>query len=447
MSYAAAAVPPLPHHQLFVFLLQAGFLVLLALVCGRLAARFGMPAVTGELCVGILLGPTVLGSAAPAVAEWLLPRSADQFHLLDALGQLGVVLLVGITGMEMDAGLVRRRGATALSVGAGGLLLPLALGFAAGWVAPDDLIPASTDRPTFALFIAVALCVSALPVIAKTLTDMNLIHRNVGQLTLAAGMVDDIIGWILLSVVTAMAAGAAGAGSVAEPLAAVALALAVTALIARPLVRRAMTAAARSGDSRTTVPGATAFILLSAAATHALGLEAMFGAFLAGMLLGAGPRAVRAQLSPLRTVVLSVFAPLFFATAGLRVELTALTRPEILLAAAALLLIAVVGKVAGAYAGARVAGVGAWESLALGGALNARGVIQLVIATVGLRIGVLNATTYTLIVLVAIVTSVMAPPILRFAMRRVEDTAEEQLRRREMSFLPEEGAPEKRADA
>ncbi|MFE7525299.1 cation:proton antiporter [Kitasatospora sp. NPDC057542] len=442
MPYAAAPVPPLPAHQLFVFLLQAGLLVLLATACGRLAARVRMPAVAGELCVGILLGPTVLGNAAPAVANWLLPRSAEQFHLLDALGQIGVVLLVGITGMEMDPALVRRRGTTALSVGLGGLLLPLGLGFAAGWVAPDSLIPPGIDRLAFALFIAVALCVSALPVIAKTLTDMHLIHRNVGQLTLAAGMVDDAAGWILLSVVSAMAIGHADVGSVTTPLAATALAVAVAFLVVRPLVQRALRAAERSRDGNIVAAGATALILLGAAATQALGLEAMFGAFLAGMIIGSGPRGVRVHLAPLRTVVLAVFAPLFFAMAGLRIELGALTRPMVLASAVVLLLVAVIGKVAGAYLGARVAGIGPWESVALGGALNARGVIQLVIATVGLRIGVLNATTYTLVVLVAIITSLMAPPILRWSMRRVEHTADEQLRLRERSFLPAEAAPE-----
>jgi Kef-type K+ transport system membrane component KefB len=440
MPYTAAAIPPLPHHQLFVFLLQAGLLVLLAFLCGRLAVRLKMPPVAGELCVGVLLGPTVLGSAAPAVAEWLLPRTAGQFHLLDALSQLGLVLLVGVTGMELDTRLVRRQGTTALTVGLGGLLLPLALGFAAGQAAPAGLIPQSTDRFVFSLFLAVALCVSALPVIAKILTDMNLLHRNVGQLTLAAGVVDDLIGWILLSVVSASAVGAVGAGSVARPLAATALTLAVTFFVARPLVARAMRAAERSGDSRSVVAGATSFIVLSAAVTHAIGLEAMFGAFLAGLLLGTGSRAVRTRLAPLHTVVLAVFAPLFFAAAGLRVDLGALARPEVLGAAAVLLLVAVVSKVVGVYVGARIAGIGTWESLALGGALNARGVIQLVIATIGLRIGVLTTTTYTLVVLVAIATSLMAPPVLRFAMRRVELTAEEELRRQERSFEPE-GSP------
>ncbi|MCJ0875391.1 cation:proton antiporter [Streptomyces sp. AP-93] len=430
-----------------MFLLQAGVLVLFAVLCGRLAIRLRMPAVAGELCVGILLGPTVLGNIAPSAAEWLLPRDAGQFHLLDALGQVGILLLVGITGMEMDASLVRRRGTTALSVGLGGLVLPFGLGFAAGWVAPASLVPDGTDRLVFALFLAVALCVSALPVIAKILTDMNLIHRNVGQITLAAGMVDDVIGWILLSVVSAMAIGGTGQDSIVAPLLATALVLAVTFFILRPLVSRVMNAAERTSDTATVVGGATAFVLLSAAATHALGLEAMFGAFLAGMLIGSGPRGVRARLAPLRTVVLAVFAPLFFATAGLRIELGALANPTALAAAAALLLVAVLGKVAGAFAGARAVGMSAWESIALGGALNARGVIQLVIATVGLRIGVLNATSYTLIVLVAIATSLMAPPILRWSMRRIECTAEEQLRQQDRSMLdwkPVEQTPDAR---
>ncbi|MEU9332321.1 cation:proton antiporter [Streptomyces sp. NPDC048290] len=435
MHLSAPPIPPLPAHQLFVFLLQAGLLVLLAVVCGRLAVRLRMPAVAGELCVGILLGPTVLGSALPAASEWLLPRDAGQFHLLDAVGQIGVLLLVGITGMEMDMALVRRRGTTALGVGIGGLVLPFGLGFAVGWAAPESLRPDGADPLVFALFVGVALSVSALPVIAKILTDMQLVHRDVGQLTLAAGMLDDVVGWILLSVVSAMAVGGAGGAGLVLPLLATALVLAVTFGVLRPLVNRVMKAAEHTTDTASVVGAATAFVLLSAAATHALGLEAMFGAFLAGMLISSGPRALRARLAPLRTVVLAVFAPLFFATAGLRLELDALADPTTLAAGVVLLLVAVVGKVAGVFAGARAVGVGTWESVALGGALNARGVIQLVIAAAGLRIGVLNATSYTIVVLVAIVTSLMAPPVLRWSMRRVEHTAEEELRLRDRSVL------------
>lgn len=440
MHLAAPPVLPLPAHQLFVFLLQAGLLVLLAVLCGHLATRLRMPAVAGELCVGIFLGPTVLGNVAPSAANWLLPQEAGQFHLIDAIGQIGVLLLVGITGMEMDVALIRRRSTTALSIGFGGLVLPFVLGFAAGWMAPASLQHEGIDRPVFALFIGVALCVSALPVIAKTLTDMNLIHRNVGQLTLAAGMVDDVVGWILLSVVSAMAVGGAGGDSIAEPLLATALVLTVTFGLLRPLVNRVMKVAERTSGTVSVVGGATAFILLCAAATHGLGLEAMFGAFLAGMLISSGPRSVRAQLAPLRTVVLAVLAPLFFATAGLRLDLGSLADPVTLVAGAALLLVAVIGKMVGVFAGAKAVGISTWESLALGGALNTRGVIQLVIAAAGLRIGVLNATSYTLVVLVAIATSLMAPPILRWTMSRIEHTAEEHLRHQDRSILDWEPA-------
>ncbi|MGW0495881.1 cation:proton antiporter [Streptomyces sp. NPDC003007] len=435
MHLAAPPVPPLPAHQLFVFLLQAGLLVLLAVLCGRLATRLRMPAVAGELCVGILLGPTVLGNVAPAAADWLLPRDAGQFHLLDAVAQIGVLLLVGITGIEMDVALVRRRATTALGVGFGGLVLPFGLGFAAGWVAPASLRPDGADRPVFALFMGVALSVSALPVIAKILTDMNLVHRNVGQLTLAAGMVDDVVGWILLSVVSAMAVGGAASDSFVTPLLATTLVLIVAFVILRPLANRVMKATERTSDTASVVGSTTAFVLLCAAATHALGLEAMLGAFLAGMLISSGPRGLRARLASLRTVVLAVFAPLFFATAGLRLELGALADPMTLAAGAALLLVAVIGKVVGVFVGAKAVGVGTWESVALGGALNARGVIQLVVAAAGLRIGVLNSTSYTLVLLVAIVTSLMASPILRWSMRRIEHTAEEKLRLDDRSVL------------
>jgi Kef-type K+ transport system membrane component KefB len=271
----------------------------------------------------------------------------------------------------------------------------------------------------------VAMCVSAIPVIAKTLMDMNLMHRNVGQLTLAAGMVDDAFGWFMLSVVSAMAVSAP-AGDVtlalAYPLVVVALAL----VVGRPIVRFALRVS--NGTQERTVATAAAMILLAGAATQALGLEAVFGAFVCGCLIGTSGSFARAGTASLRTVVLAFLAPVFFATAGLRIDLRALADPTILVAAVVVLLVAIVGKFAGAYLGARLSKLSRWEALALGAGMNARGVIEVIVAMVGLRLGILNTATYTIIVLVAVVTSVMAPPLLRMAMRRVESTAEEEER-------------------
>ncbi|HET9516837.1 MAG TPA: cation:proton antiporter, partial [Actinoplanes sp.] len=200
-----AVAPPLAAHQLLLFLLQVAVLLLGAFAMGRLAERFGMPAIVGELVTGVLLGPSLLGHLAPGFADRLIPAIGEQMHLLDALGQIGVLLLVGVTGAHLDVALLRRRGGSALTISLTGLFVPLGLGIAAGVLMPATMVGAGTERWVFALFLGVAMCVSAIPVIAKTLTDMRLLHRDIGQLTLAAGTVDDAVGWFLLSIVSAAA--------------------------------------------------------------------------------------------------------------------------------------------------------------------------------------------------------------------------------------------------
>ncbi|MFK0248229.1 cation:proton antiporter [Amycolatopsis azurea] len=426
-----APIAPIAAHSLLLFLLQVGSLLLLAVVFGRLAARFGMPAVVGELVVGVLLGPSLLAWAAPGLHGWLFPAAAEQYHLLDAVGQIGVILLVGFTGMQMDMGLLRRRRAAAAGVGLGGLIVPLGLGIGAGYVLPKVLVPEGTDITVFALFLGVALCVSAIPVIAKTLMDMKLLHRNVGQLTLAAGAIEDAFGWFMLSIVSAMAVTAVSAGAVLLSLGYLAAVIVFALTIGRPLVRGVLRTAAKSDSPGLTVSAAVVLILLASAGTQALGLEAIFGAFVCGILISTSGKVDPAKLAPLRTVVLAVFAPVFFATAGLRMDLTALIRPQVLLTGLAVLALAIIGKFVGAYVGARLSGLNKWEGLALGAGLNARGVIEIVVAMVGLRLGILSVEIYTIVILVAIVTSLMAPPILRFAMKRVEQTAEEEVRETE----------------
>ncbi len=430
MTLAASPVAPLGAHELLVFLLQIGVLLGTAVLLGRLAQRLGMPSVVGELCAGVVLGPSLLAHLAPGLSGWLLPRQPDQIHLLDAVGQLGVLLLVGITGMHIDLGLVRRKGKAAALVSAGGLVVPFAGGVAIAFALPVTLLAEGGDRTVFALFIGVALCVSAIPVIAKTLLDMGLLHRNIGQLTISASVVDDIVGWLLLSVVSAMATTGVRDGDIVFSVVALAALVAVVWFVGRPLVRRLLRLAARSADREPTVALCTVLIILGAAASHALGMEAILGAFLAGIVIGSSGEMDRERLAPLRVFSIGVLAPLFFATAGLRMDLTALARPAVLGAALLVLLVAVVGKFAGAYAGARAGRLSHWEGLALGAGMNARGVIEVIIAMVGLRLGVLTTEMYTIVVLVAIVTSLMAAPALRFAVRRMPVTEEERERER-----------------
>lgn len=430
-------VPPIASHQLVVLLAEVGVLLILAFTLGRLAMRLKMPAIVGELCAGVLAGPSVLAHLAPSVSTWLLPHDPGQIHLLDAVAQVGLLLLVGITGIQLDLALIRRRAGTATATGIAGLVIPMAAGTGLALLLPASLIPAHASRTIFALFVGVAVGVSALPVIAKTLTDLRLLHRDIGQLIICAVSVDDTIGWLLLAVVSAMAAGNLAAAGVGRLLGGLALII-VVAVVCRPMVRAGLRAAAARTDPGPLITMVVVLIILAAAGTQALGLEAVFGAFICGLMISSCGGVAPARLAPLRVPVLAVLAPLYFATAGLRMNLTALTRPSVLLAGLAVLAVAIVAKFAGAYAGARLSRVGHWPALALGAGMNSRGVVEVVVATVGLQIGLLSPAMYTIIVLVAIVTSLMAPPLLRWATARIDASAEETMRE---SIYGDEAAP------
>lgn len=433
LNLAAAPVAPIGTHPMLILLLQLVLLLGVAFGLGRVCARVGLPAVCGELAAGVLLGPSVLGSLASGFSGWLFPADPAQMHLLDAIGQIGVVLLVALTGVHIDTGLAKRQGRAALTISAGGLLLPLGLGVLVGLALPATMRGAGINTTVFALLIGVSIAVSAIPVIAKVLLEMGLMHRNVGQLVMSTATVDDIVGWTLLSVLSGMATAGLTTGRVLLSIGSVLLVLLVTFVIGRPVIKLALRGAAKSKDESTHVAVVVLLALSFALGSHALGLEPVVGAFFCGLVISGSGIVNRAALVPLRTVVMSVLAPIFFATAGLRMDLTALGQPPVLIAAVALLAVAVLGKLGGAYLGGRMARMGHWESLAVGAGLNARGVIGVIVAMTGLRLGVLTASGYTIVVLVAVVTSVMAPPLLRSTVRRIAETDEEQEREKLLS--------------
>ena len=425
-------VPPasLGGHPLLVFLIAVVLLLLVARLLAALAERVGMPAIVGELATGVILGPSLLGHLMPGPMHWIFPATAEQMHLLDAVGLIGILLLVGLTGTHLDVAMVRRRKATAARISLGGLLVPLALGLVVGYQLADWISGAVVeDRMLFAGFLGVAMCVTAIPVIAKTLSDMGLLHRDIGQLTMAAGTIDDAVGWFLLSVVSMAATAGLDTGQVVRAVLYLLGFVVLAALAGRPLVRRAMRLADRAEAPGPSIVTAVVIVLTGAVITQALGMEPVFGAFLAGILVGLPRAANQAKLAALRTVVLSVLAPLFLATAGFRMDLTALADPRVALAAVVVLTIAILGKFAGAYAGARLSRLSRWEGLAIGAGMNSRGVVEVVVALTGLRLGILNTASYTIVVLVAIVTSVMAPPLLRYTCARITENEDERLRR------------------
>jgi Kef-type K+ transport system membrane component KefB len=417
-------------HQLLLFWLQLLALLLSARALGGALRAVGQPAVIGELAAGLLLGPSVLGRLAPGLHAWLFPDDPIQRSLLAGPAWLGVFLLLILTGLETDLALIRRLGRATARVAFGSLVLPVLTGVALGLVLPAAFVGPATDRTVFALFLGTALGISALPVIATILADLDLMRRNVAQVLLAAAMANDVAGWILLGIV----AGLAQSGSLDFlRLTGTVAGLVLFLGLAFTLGQRGVDALLRASRLRRwglsgSLTAILAVALGAGSLTHALGLEAVFGAFVAGIVLGRS-RFHDADVFPhLDGITRAFFAPLFFATAGLRVDLGLLAEPQVLGWGLVVVAAASASKGAGAYLGARRAGLPRREGLALGIGLNARGAIEIVVATVGLSLGVLSPKSYALVVLMAMATSMMTPPLLRRVLRDWPGDAEERAR-------------------
>ncbi|HSJ82600.1 MAG TPA: cation:proton antiporter [Acidimicrobiia bacterium] len=419
------------HGEVLQLVIQVAVLLASARVLGGLALRLGQPQVVGEILAGVVLGPSLLSGLLPWVGDYVLPQTEAQGFMLEVVALIGAMLLLVITGLETDLALIRRRIGLAFGVGIGGLVVPFLTGLILGFALPDRLVGNPSQRGVFALFVATALAISAIPVLAKILIDLDLMRREFGQTVLAAGMINDLSGWTLLGVVTALAsAEAMSAGIVFQTVATVAVFMLVTMTAGRFVVRRGLDLIQDRFRGRDFL--LTLVIVLTfgwGAFSQALHLEPVIGAFAIGILFGGLPRLPTDVVHKLEAMALAVFAPIFFAVAGLKVNLGAIFEPGLLLIALLVIVVATVGKVAGAYAGARwLSGQDHWSALAYGAGLNARGAIEIIIATIGLSLGILTTEMFSIIVLLAVVTSLTAPAALRYCLARVAPGVEEEAR-------------------
>jgi Kef-type K+ transport system membrane component KefB/nucleotide-binding universal stress UspA family protein len=418
---------PISEHDLLLFWTQLSVLLIVARSLGLLMRRFRQPEVVGELAAGLVVGPSVFGALFPEASEWLFPGDAVTSALLLAVAWIGVALLLVVTGYETDLKLLVSLGRESAAVSTGSLVVPLGVGFAVGWAMPAIFFGEAGSQFTFAAFMAVAMSISALPVVARILGELNLMRRNIGQVTVAAAMVNDLVGWLLLGVLSGIVLG--GGFDVPGMVTTVAAVLVFFGL-ALSLGQRGVDAALRR--SLQAGPGialpfsvSIVFVFVAAAVTQAIGVEAVIGAFVAGIVLG---RSRYRNADVEHTVELAsttVFAPIFFATAGMFVDLRTLADGTIAWWAVAVIVAASFAKLAGSYVGARIGRVPTHNSLAIGIGLNARGAMEIVLATIALGLGVFNQASYTIVVLMAIVTSLLAPPLLRRALRDVSPQGEE----------------------
>jgi len=410
------------HNDILILLFQLFLLLLFARVFGELFLKMGQPSVVGEILAGVVLGPSLLGSI-PVFSDLMIIQSGNGTNLLEVVSLLGAMLLLLITGLETDLALIKHHSKSAFGTALGGLILPLILGFAFAFFIPDSLLEVPEQRIVFSLFIATAISVSAIPVIAKVLIDLNLIRRDIGQITIAAGMIDDTAAWILLSIVLGLIEfGVITAQNILFSVGKVVLFLSVSFIAGKWLAVKVISFAQNSVQSK--YKFLTILLLFSlglGAVAQALRLEAVLGAFIAGIIFSRIPSIPEESIDRLESITFGIFAPIFFAAAGLKVNLEPLLNPELLIIGIGLIFIATVSKVAGAYIGARWFGKSDhWTALSFGAGLNARGAIQIIIATIGLSFGVISQEIFSLIIIMAVVTSVMAPVMLRWTLRHVK---------------------------
>ncbi|MCG2668662.1 cation:proton antiporter [Bradyrhizobium sp. GCM10023182] len=414
----------------FLLVTQIVLLIAVGRGLGEIMQRIGQPSVIGELLAGILLGPSLFGWIWPDAQTAIFPKMPEQKAMLDGIAQFGILLLLLLTGMETDLKLVKKVGKAAIAISIAGILVPFACGFALGEFLPDALLPKPEQRLVASLFMGTALSISSVKIVAVVVREMNFMRRNVGQIIVATAVIDDTIGWIIIAVIFSLASqGTLDLASVAKAVLGTLVFLAVSFTIGRRLVFQLIRWA---NDNLVSVAAVITVILLlmgvMALITHAIGVHTVLGAFVAGILVGESPILTRQIDERLRGLISSFFMPVFFGLAGLSADLSVLRDPNLLLLTGLLVVIASVGKFGGAFVGGTLGGLSTRESLALASGMNARGSTEVIIATIGLSIGVLSQNLFTMIVTMAIVTTMAMPPMLRAALAKLPMNKEEKER-------------------
>ena len=406
---------PTPAHAsdpITTALVAVAVIMLTAQLLGALLERSGQPRVIGEILGGIALGPSLLGVIAPGLETSLFgPAVRPQLNLL---GQLGLALFMFLIGLELNPSLLRGRLPLASRITAVGIALPLALGVSLSMLLESwlpDLLPGDRTLPG-ALFMGTAMAITAFPVLARILQERGLIGQPLGALTITVAAIDDLVSWILLAAVVAYARTGSAWGAL-DPLLRTAIWALVLLVGLRPVRRWLERYYRRRGELGPLLQvSLLAGALLSGAVTEWIGVHLIFGAFLWGLAMPRyGPLHEALELR-LHAVVIQLMLPLFFAISGLNTKLLALNSLDLWLATAVVLVVAVSGKFLGTWATARLSGVPPREAQALGWLVNTRGLTELVILNVGLSLGVISTTLFSIGVLMAITTTVMTGPLL-----------------------------------
>jgi len=417
-AFASAATKAAGHPLLHVLVALVAIIVAAGLV-GGVFRHLGQPPVIGEVVAGIMLGPSLLGRIAAPAQEMLFP--SDSAPLLGILSQIGVVLFMFIVGVEFDTGALKKRGHASVAISHASIVTPFVLGGLLALVLYPRFSSSDVPFVHFALFMGVSMSITAFPVLARILSDRKLQHTKLGVVALTCAAVDDVTAWCLLALIVTIARRSA-LSQAALTFALSGAFIALMASVGRPalLWLAERHEASREGLGYTKMAIVLVGLLVSAITTEAIGVHALFGAFVFGALIPSGSKLARDMETQISGLVRVLFLPAFFAFTGLRTQIGLIDTPTQWLFCGGIVLVAVLGKFGGSFAAAAATGLGWRESASIGALMNTRGLMELIVLNLGLDLKVISPTIYAMMVIMALVTTFMTSPTLTLLQWRPE---------------------------
>lgn len=403
------------HHPLSILLIQIIAVLLMVRLFGFLFKHIGQPGVIGEIVAGIVLGPSVLGYFFPDVFQALFPP--ESLTNLELLSQVGLVLFMFVIGMELDFSVLKNKINETLVISHAGILVPFFLGIVASYWIYEEYAAAQTAFLPFALFIGISMSITAFPVLARIIQERNMTKTSLGTLGIASAANDDVTAWCLLAVVIAIAK----AGTFASALYAIgltALYIIIMFMVVRPFLKKVGEVYANQEViNKTFVALILLILIISSTLTEIIGIHALFGAFMAGVVMPPSIGFRKVMMEKVEDIALVFFLPLFFAFTGLRTEIGLINSPALWGVCLLLITVAVAGKLGGCAVAARLVGESWKDSFTIGTLMNTRGLMELVALNIGYEMGVLPPSIFVILVIMALVTTFMTTPLLHLVER------------------------------
>jgi Kef-type K+ transport system membrane component KefB len=400
-------------------ILQLIVIILTARAIGTLAGRLGQPQVIGEIAAGVLLGPSLLGWVAPATSGFLFPDAS--LGILQLLSQIGVLLFMFVVGLELDPSHLRGRAQTAIAVSHFSIIVPFVLGVTLALVLYTPYAPPGVPFHAFALFCGIAMSITAFPVLARILEEHQLTHTPLGTTAITCAAAGDVTAWGILAFVVAVTTASGAVETLLAIVTSSALFMVVMIFLGRPVLQRVLDPNRTGGLlGRGRLAMVLAVMLSSALVTEIIGIHALFGAFVAGAIMplgGSFRTGLRERIESVSSVLL---LPLFFAYTGLRTHIGLLDDVVSWAVCLAIIVVATAGKFGSAALAARWTGMTWRDSVALGALMNTRGLMELVALNVGYDLGILTPEIFTMLVLMALVTTAMTSPLLLLSLKRAK---------------------------